>query len=332
MEKIVVRTERAIHSEVFYDIVYEWEDELCKVFNSKLFYARNYIYHGTDVARSLLYRFHMNIEDLRLLGKTAFAYDMFGHTNKDLIHSCHTAICIIDFYPREDMLHAFYQAHKDTPFLFLSNKEVYDFLMDHQPERKIYHLPLSLPDKYRINEKTTFKKNYDLVLAGRQNTKLLGWLDLYCKSHKISYIYRKKADLTNNEFPYYTNEGQFDCNVVTREDYFNLLRQSKIAFYSTPGLEDAKKDITNGFSQVTPRFLELLSCGCLLLGCYPDNADTRYYHLDDFVINVSSYEQFESTMDKLLKQEVNIKKYSSYLENHYTSVIAKKLLNIILPK
>ena len=325
---VVVRTERNLHHEVFYDIVFEWEDELCKALKTQLFYARNYNFFGRDVSRSLLYRLHINVEDIRLCGKIAFAYEMFGDAHEDLIHSSHTAICVIDFYPQIENLHHFYYTHRKTPYLFVSSREVYDFLMNHHPERKIYHLPLSLPDQYRISANTVFEKKYDLVPVGRQNEKLMDWLHIYSKNHHINYVYRKYADHSNNAFPYYTNDGKFVSNVVTRADYFSLLRKSKIAFYTTPGIEGDPKN-TYGFSQVTPRFLELLSCGCLLLGCYPDNADTRYYRLEEYVVNVNSYEQFENAMNSLLKKKVDIEKYSSFLESHYTSAIAKKLIDVI---
>ncbi len=47
--------------------------------------------------------------------------------------------------------------------------------------------------------------------------------------------------------------------------YINLLRASKISFYSTPGIDGGEKR-TGGFNPVTPRYLELLSAQCQLLG------------------------------------------------------------------
>ena len=333
MKKIVIRTEREINKAVFYDIVYEWENELCKALKAPMFYAKKYYIGKREIGATLLYRLKINFEDFFLLGKVAFAFEMFGQYSRETIHSSHSAICIIDFYPHKDLLHAFYNTYRKVPYLCVSSREVYEYLMNHNPERTIYHLPLSIPDNYRITKNTRFKKKYDLILVGRQNERFEKWLTQYCQTHTIRYVYRKYINHETNEFLYYTNDGEFVCNVITREDYFKILKLCKLAIYTTPGIEgDPKKDVTNGFSQVTPRYLELLTCGCMLLGDYPDNPDTKYYELERFVSRVTSYKQFEETVNKLLKQEVNIEEYSNYLEKHYTSIRAKQFEEILNQK
>lgn len=330
MKRIVIRTERKIHKEVFYDIVYEWEDAFCKELDSKLFYAPDFRFGKHDINQSLIVRTGLNLENILLRRKTAFAFEMFGQYNRSQIHSSHSAICIIDFYPTKDLLHSFYTTYKKVPYLFISNREVYEFLIANNPERAIYHMPLSLPDKYRISKNTHYDKKYDLILVGRQNKQLMEWLKIFCKTHRLSYVYRKYINHEKKEFLYYTNNDTFVSNVVTRDDYFELLRKCKIAFYSTPGIKgDPKHKVSNGFSQVTPRYLELLSCGCHLMGTYTDNPDTRYYELDSFVNKVNSYQQFENIIKQLLHKEVDMEKYSNYLENHYTSVRARQFLEFL---
>lgn len=328
--ELVVRTERAIQSAVFYDIVNEWEDEFCQTLHIPLFYARNGKICGRELFLSLLRKFGINIEDWLLRGKLAFAFQMFADSEIGLINSANTAICIIDFYPQKEDLRSFYEKYQKAPFLFISSREAFEFLLQEHPPRKIYHLPLSLPDKYRISPETRFNKKFDVALIGRQNKLLVEWLKRYCQTYEITYVYRKYINHKNQKFLYYTNKEEYVCNVVCREDYFGLIRQCKIAFYSTPGMEgDPKKNETHGFSQVTPRFLELLSCGCLLIGQYPKNADIDYYKLDDYVMNVHSYNEFEKAMNFRLQQEVDMVDYSNYLESHYTSVVAKKMVEYI---
>lgn len=322
-----------LHHEAFYDIVFEWEDELCKYFNTCLHYAHDPIIFGRHVFQSLHHRLHVNIETLRLFNKTAFGFEMYAKTRKGFTNSSRLAICIIDFTLNESQLPYFYEAYKNVAYLFISSREAYEFLLKHNPPRRIYHLPLSLPDKYRLTTDTIFDKKYDLVLVGRQNLQLVEWLKEYEAHHSITYVYRSKADLKKKEFLYFTNKGELVGNVVTRDDYFKLLRQCKTAFYSTPGMDGDPKSITNsGFSQVTPRFLELLSCGCLLMGCYPNNPDTQYYELGNYVKNVTSYEEFERSFDELLKKKVDVKAYSDYLNQHYTSAVAKQLSEFMFKK
>ena len=46
---------------------------------------------------------------------------------------------------------------------------------------------------------------------------------------------------------------------------------------------------------------------------------------DKFSPSVETYEEFESAMDYALRTEVDINKYSSYLQKHYTSTRVKEL-------
>ena len=181
-------------------------------------------------------------------------------------------------------------------------------------------MPLTLPDKYRLNPDVPIEKTYDLVLVGRQNPVLLDWLRKYEKSHSITYVYR--GEISAGEFPYYTNRGEYVGNINTREDYFSLLRKSKVAFYTTPGMDGGDKR-TNGFSQVTPRFLEELSCGCNVIARYKENSDTDFFELDKMITNVNSYNEFAMAMQQALVTTPDLRKYAEYLDKHYTSTLAK---------
>jgi hypothetical protein len=110
----------------------------------------------------------------------------------------------------------------------------------------------------------------------------------------------------------------------------NLLRSSKISFYSTPGI-DGGEIRTGGFNPVTPRYLELLSAQCLLLGKYPANEETNFYELEKVCPNIISYNHFELTLLKYLNQtDIAFEEYNVILEKHYTSCrsqLLKDLLN-----
>lgn len=103
------------------------------------------------------------------------------------------------------------------------------------------------------------------------------------------------------------------------------MQKAKCGFYATPGMDDSESR-TNGFNQVTPRFLELIACGCHILARYPENPDTKYFELHNITPSIESYEQFEHLLNKALNEEVDMQIYADYLKNHYTSKIAKQIM------
>ena len=96
------------------------------------------------------------------------------------------------------------------------------------------------------------------------------------------------------------------------------MKLAKCGLYSTPGI-DGGESRTNGFSQVTPRFLELIACGCHIIARYKQNSDTDYYQLGNFSQSIDDYKSFERALDLSRDSIVDMNKYSKYLSNHYTS-------------
>ena len=108
----------------------------------------------------------------------------------------------------------------------------------------------------------------------------------------------------------------------------NLVSESKVAVYTTPGMDGTRTD-ANGWNQVTPHFLEEIVGQCHIIARYPDNADTRWYEMQKICKNVDSYEDFEELLDKYLHETVDIKLYKEYVKKHFTSQRAEMLENII---
>lgn len=225
--------------------------------------------------------------------------------------------CVIDFFMRT-RLDDFVNNYRHNPVVLLSSMEALDFVRKNRCGRLVNcrHLALSLPDKYRITPETRFDKKYDLALCGRQNPVFKEFLDRYVASHPdLYYVYWKDE---GNKRVHYASDGECLGCLENRSDYINLLRQSKIGLYNTPGI-DGGEARTLGFNQVTPRFLELLACGCHVLARYKENPDTDYYRLDRFSPSITSYGQFEEAMDRARGTQPDMAAYASYLENHYTS-------------
>jgi hypothetical protein len=233
---------------------------------------------------------------------------------------------IIDYHLAENNIGNFEKAYNKNPIVLVSSLEVYQYLLGKKCKLKIDHLALSISDKYRINQETTIEKEYDVVLMGRQNPIFEKYIFEYTKKHpKFKFVYRKQVD---DQFLYFTSDGEALGNINTREKYIDLMKKSKVGFYSTPGI-DGGEERTKGFNQVTPRFLELVACGCHIIARYKKNPDTDFYDLDFFSRNIDTYEKFEEDLNSKLSSQVNLQNYAQYLENHYTSKRVEKLEEIL---
>ena len=300
------------------DLVYEWEDDLCQYFNSSLFFN-----HALKNERYSKYiPFLLNWLQT---GESAFTYEMCtyrhnGNNKRNIVP------CIIDFYLRKPwQVYAWYAQYWRNPIICVSSREVYHYLHDEMGLHKIVHLPLSLSDRYRITDSTRFEKKYDILLAGRQNKVLKEWLTFYMEKHPdVTYIHR---DMIDGKAVYLDQAGQCVSDTDSRAIYMRLMQQVRACLYATPGMDRGRP--TNGFNQVTPRFLEIIASGCHPLMRYPKNADTDFYQLSDFCPNIETYEQFEVAFDEARQQTVDMKKHAKFMAGHYTSVVAKQLEQII---
>lgn len=161
---------------------------------------------------------------------------------------------------------------------------------------------------------------------GRQNPVLETYFYRYAKEHPdMKYVYRI---MENEQFNYYTNTGEYLGNINQRDKFISLMRKARIALYSTPDIDTDHKR-ANGYNQVTPKFLEWLSCGAHIIARYVSNPDTDFYCLQDFSPSIETYEEFSSAMDYCRTHNPDMAKYATYLEQHYTSVRAKQLKEIM---
>ena len=316
-----VLTNRGISNGKDYGIVNEWEDVFSELLDVPLYY---------DDWKRRDKTFFWKIPSLASFvqtNKPTFAFVMLplasphGYNKKNIIP------CVIDFFCKEpDELQHFYKRYDKNPLVLISSKEAYDYLVSVKCPLNIKHLALSIPDKYRIDDKTSFEKSYDVVMLGRQNRVLQDYLNEYSEHHKdITYVYGKQE---GRVFRYY-DQGGVDLGCMSsRDEYMNLMRKTRIGLYATPAMDGGRSD-TNGFNQVTPRFLEYIVNGCHVLARYPNNSDTDFYELDKLSTRIETYRQFEKAMDELRNKEVDVPRYSQYLANHYTSVRVETLLKYL---
>lgn len=306
--KIDILTCRNYEKRPWFDLVYEWEDDLKFLFNCK------FIYEPT-IFKNRYYQFLPLVYHCILMIKNRRKPILFLEMKANLFHLQknlkYLIPWIIDWYvsPKNQWLYnMLYRRHK---LILVSSKEVYDYLLARGTRLNIRHLALSLSDRYKITSNTCYEKKYDIILIGRQNPILKEFLEQYKELNPELIIFiPSKQELSS------------------RGGYLDSMRKSRIALYATPGIDGGEKR-TNGFSQVTPRFLEMVASGCNIIARYKTNADTDYYEMGKFCQSIDTYEEFEKEMDRCRTKEPDMAFYSEYLQKHYTSARAKELQTII---
>jgi hypothetical protein len=299
-----------------FDTLYEWEKIISDRFNLKVknqSKLTNWIYRQIEVRLKAREFFHHLVPSSNLI----LLFVMTARVEKSCRLTKNTIAIIIDFWLKESDLKLFYENYKHCPLVLITSAEVYEFLRFHNCPLNIEHWPLSLPDSQKLDPDIIYDKKWDLSLLGRTNPYFLNMLEKYCLKHPDFEYVRGSNDIDNRYF--YTNKGLKVGHAIGREAYLEMLRATKISFYTTPGLDLAKKE-TDFFNQVTPRFLELIAAGCLVMAHYPKNADTDFYEIDKLCKDIASYEVFENQLDCLRSiKEVPVENYLNYLNKHYTS-------------
>lgn len=313
-----------------WQIVYEWEDEIAgsldipvketpnqkrKTFKEFLKRTGRKIFN-TDFSGMSLPNYGKEKRFLYFEMKPKNFHSFSNHKNAIPV--------IIDFWEKEGV-EDFKKYYSNCSHLLVTSLEVMNFLKENNFRPKLIHFPMSLPDKYKLSENEQIEKKYDVILAGRTNPVLADFFETYRNKHpELEYVYREQKD---GKFSYYSSKTGLLGDFESREAYSQLLSRSKIAFYSTPGMDD-ENGRTGGFNPVTPRLFEILAAGCHVLMRYPENEETQFFDLPALAASAADYNLFEQQMDAALKSPAPIKRNSDYLENHYTSrrlEILKKL-------
>ncbi|MCI1188906.1 hypothetical protein MON38_15900 [Hymenobacter sp. DH14] len=321
----------------FYDLVYEWEEDLSKVLKisilnafplfRKLFInklSRKFLAGAgiIDPVNNLVEKANV----FRPFKGYYLVFEMGVNTQPNYSTSAKAIPAFIDLWKQTDIA-AFEQTYRQCPLVLISSMEAVAYLKEQGCRLNLAHFPLSLSDRYKAEHGKIYKKKYDVVLAGRTNPVLSNYLQEFSNKYPNVEILRQQE--VDGVLCYVSNLRGIIGEFKTREEYIELLRASKISFYSTPGIDGGEKR-TGGFNPVTPRYLELLSAQCLILGRYPDNEETRFYQLDEVCPNVGSYAQFEALMLNYLEQStVPLALYDSILQKHYTSCRAALLQELV---
>lgn len=318
-----ILSDRKTHFYPSYKIVYEWEDIISKILHLPIkensVFNMNLTRRMQKIHLTGLYHLVKSMSDeLSLLFVMNASPQKICRINKSVIP------VIIDFWLDEIQIPLFIEAYKKCPLVLVTNKEVHDLLLKYKPPFSIEHWALSYPDCNTFQ--LQYDKMYDFCLFGRPNPFFVRLIKEYESKHP-DFVYLVTTGTEKNR-EYYTNKGDFVCKDIGRETYLDMIRKTRISCYSTPGIDEAKKETMN-YNQVTPRLFEMLCNHCHVIGHYPDSADTRWYGLSEIVPNINNYQEFEAQMDYMRANKLDIGKVKRFMSNHFTSVRAYQLHELL---
>ncbi|MDH4088847.1 MAG: glycosyltransferase [Cyclobacteriaceae bacterium] len=312
----------------YWDVVFEWEDELSRALDIPLIrvgekYDKLY---RSSISTRILNRLNFYQWKDRFLFNPSGYYIAF-HIGPPGIYSFHSRKdvipIIIDFWKSEN-LKKFESIFSLNKFVFVTSKEVFNYLTSQKLKINLAHLALSLPDKL-MADYSNQQRPFDLIQLGRQNEKLTAFTTrLLVDFPDINYVHGQTID---GKLQMISSRHGTLGEFSSRESFITLLKKARISLLSAPGL-DADSKRTGGFSPVTPRFLESAACGCKLIGIYPENDDFVHYGINNICANVKTYEEFQSLVLNYLK-DPTIPDYREFLLTHLTTQRATQLLAAI---
>lgn len=325
-----IHTDRHFEKRSFYQIVYEWEDDFSRVLGLPLV-PHNHSFYKYPVVLKLTGKWHLYrplqiVDRLFSSKKKSLYFDMGPRWTYTTATSADILPIIIDFWKYIN-INRFNKVYSASPLVCITSLEALNYLKANGCNLPLAHLALSLPDKYDI-EKTTYPvKDIDIISIGRANPVFKDFFSRYIKAYPATtYLIQD----FNNGLPFInTNAVNVPHAMENREVYLELIKRSKVAFYSTPGMDGGEKR-TGGFNPVTPRLFELLYGGCHVIGRYPRTEETAFFDLPAICQNFNTYEEFSYLLAGYLDQnEAPFIKNADYLKNHYASRRAAELKQLL---
>lgn len=310
-----ILTQRAWEKRVSFDLVYAWEDIFAREFGIPLV--------GRNRMAEAVFRRLPGRPSLPTGGKFLWLTEMEPMPGKNAYNGPQVIPYWVDFFLQGSSLPGLVRSYNACPAVFVSSREAYEYLRAQGTGLPLHHLALSLPDGVLTDDLPG--KEYDVALMGRPDAVLEDYFRRYAAEHPCTFVCRRREQ---GRFLYYDHTGACLGDVDSHAKYMDLMRRCRVGLYATPGL-DGPGGRTNGFSQVTPRFLELLGAGCHVLMRYRPNPDTDYYGLESFCPSADTYSVFEKTLTDFLHRPVDMERYRHYLSGHTTSARARELQSIL---
>lgn len=324
---------RNSNSEVYADLIYEWEDEFSKglqvpiVSRGKLSdRLTKYFFKGVEYIG--LSNLLQKIEGARKPRSFVFVFELYPRAYFSHQVFSNKIPYIIDFDLNVN-LDTFYSVYRNCKLLLISSLEAFNYLKSKNCPLKIEHLPLSISDKYQLCTNPLGRREIDVIVT-RSNKVFLSYLEQYSNENPdFEYVIRRwEGNQLYKNNVYFSNRRGVLGEFSNRKSYFGLLQKSKVALYATPGIDDTARRFIN---HVTPSLFEFVVSGCRVIARYPQNSESISFNLNSISPKVDSYDDFRATLTGYLRNQSSdyLTASKAFLDNIYTSAQVKKLLEIL---
>lgn len=298
----------------FYHVLFEWEDALSKSLNIPV--------KRMNPFRKILLQRRKKEEVLKSNTKEDYYIAFLMNVESTKIYSGYNVIpviCDIFSYTAEKL----YNQTRDCEVFYVTGYGIFEYFTNDLKCKNVRYIPLTCPDFYlsefEHNYKTypIYNRTIDILQYGRRNEKLHEWMLTYVKTHPdVDYLYR---DGDYKSTTYVSTKNGRIYKAFSRSSLNKLIHSSKIVFVSARGKDEKEGEQNLDF--VTPRVFEVAAAGCHMIGRYSNNKEKEIYGLDSVCCIPESYEEFEQSIDELLKKNtVNGEAYREFLNKNRTSV------------
>ena len=148
-----IRTTRKYNKLPSYDIVYEWEDQIAESLGLTFFYSRDLVWNNHHFFSKVSELLKINLTDINIGKKgSTFCFDMNAFPYYRPINAENVSTCIIDFYIPYELIPEFVKVYGINKKVFVSSLQAYKSIRRYAPEFEVEHMPLTLPDKYAIDD------------------------------------------------------------------------------------------------------------------------------------------------------------------------------------
>lgn len=324
---------RNSNAEVYSHLIYEWEDDYAKLLKIPIYsfgYLKDKIlrYFFKVCQKFKLGGLIQKIESIRKPKSFSLIFELYPRDYFSFQVFSNKIPHIIDFDYNVD-LERFYKVYKNCKLILISNLEAYNLLKVNNCPLNIVHLPLSLSDNHKLNVRSVKDKEIDLIVV-RSNKVFKDFLEKFAKENPdFEYVERRWEDgRLYKSNVYYSNKRGVLGEYSGRDSYLDLLKNSKVALYSTPGFDDNSERFMN---HVTPSLFEFIVSGCRIIARYPNNSETDFFDLQKISPSVTSYEDFEKMLSLYITDNSldYLENSESFLKNVYTKCQVEKLKLII---
>jgi len=313
---------RKSNTEVYSDLIYEWEDSISQELGLPIYSSNKVLTKISYLAYKMISKIGLSnlfqsVDKLFKPKAYTLIYHLFPVTEFGFKVFSDKIPYLIDFDKNIDIRN-FSEVYKNCKLILVSSLNAFNLLKAGNCPLNIVHLPLGLSDKYKLCNNFENKK-YDAVFV-RKNKVLEEYAERYAESHpNFNYVYRTWAG--NNMYRnnvYISNLEGVLGEFSDRTDYISLLQSSKIAFYSTPGADEVNSRFIN---HVTPSLFEFIVNGCRIVARYPVNEETKSFKLSNISESMDTYEIFEKTLSDYLNDKTGDYLITSkkFLDNVYMS-------------